>query len=167
MGGLGALRMSFKYPTRFRAVVAQEPGLEPTIEWIESYPRYRFWQPPDLYEEAFGKPVDPAFWQANNPAAIARSNSAALKQSGLAIYLEVGDEDIFLLNEGVEFLHRVLLDNGIRHEYRLVYGANHVGRTLPARTIEALKFLSRLMDSAQPDPAVERFRRQIFGGMQK
>ena len=69
---------------------------------------------------------------------------------------------MFLLHEGTEFLHRVLWDNGIAHEYHLVHGADHVGRTLRPRSIEALEFLARVLDPPGPDPAAEQIRKQLI-----
>ena len=77
-----------------------------------------------------------------NPANIAIERAAAIKASGLQIYLEVGDADMFHLDEGNEFLHRVLWDHGIDHEYRQVHGADHLGRTLPGRLRDGLRFLT-------------------------
>jgi S-formylglutathione hydrolase len=52
-------------------------------------------------------------------------------------------------------MHRVLWDNGIQHEYHLVRGANHVGRTVPRRMREGFEFLSRALGpEPEPDPAV-------------
>ena len=64
---------------------------------------------------------------------------------GLSIYLEVGDQDLLLLylDQGTEFVHRVLFDAGISHEYRLVKGADHVGASVGPRFLDALSFIGR------------------------
>jgi S-formylglutathione hydrolase len=62
---------------------------------------------------------------------------------GLGIYLEVGDQDFFYLNHGTEFVHRVLFDAGISHEYRLVKGADHIGGSLAPRFLDAFTFIGR------------------------
>ncbi len=161
MGGMGTLRMGFKYPERFGALAAQEPGIEPILHWKDMQPRHRFWRDDDLFEAAFGKPVDPAYWEANNPASIVHANPKAIVASGMKIYLDVGDQDLFLLYEGTEFLHRVLWDNHIEHEYHLVHGADHVGRTMRPRSIEALEFLARVLNPPGPDPVAEAARKTI------
>jgi S-formylglutathione hydrolase len=162
MGGEGSLRMGLKYPEKFLAIAAQEPGIEPILHWKDMQPRYRFWRSDELFETAFGKPVDAAYWEANNPASIAKTNSKRLIESGLNIYLDVGDQDMFMLYEGAEFIHRVLWDGGVVHEYHLVHGADHVGRTLRPRTVEALGFFARCLNPPPPDPQAERARKAII-----
>ncbi len=161
MGGMGGLRMAFKHPDKLGVVIALEPGIEPILHWKDMQPRHRFWREDSLFEAAYGKPVDPVYWEANNPASIAKKDAKRLIDSGVKIYLEVGDEDLFLLNEGTEFLHRVLSDSGIRHEYHLVYGADHVGKTLRPRHLEGLAFLNRILNPPGPDPQVIQTRKQI------
>jgi S-formylglutathione hydrolase len=155
MGGMGALRMAFKHPHRFRAVIALEPGVDPAHRWEDVPPRNRFWRGPRLMEEIFGSPFDSEYWSANNPSTIAQLNAAAIRDSGLQVYIEAGDEDYYNLHEATEFLHRVLWDAGIKHEYHLVRGADHVGRSVPPRMREGFEFLGRcLRPDTGPDPAV-------------
>jgi S-formylglutathione hydrolase len=161
MGGAGTLRMGMKYPERFGAIAAQEPGIEPILHWKDIEPRHRFWREDSFFETPFGKPVDPAYWEANNPASIAKANARRVIDSGLQIYLDVGDRDMFLLYEGTEFIHRILWDSGVVHEYHIVHGADHVGRTLPPRTAEALQFFARVLNPAPSDPAVDAARKAI------
>lgn len=161
MGGMGSLRIALKHPEMFGGVAAMEPGIEPILKWSEMRPRHRFWRDDALFEMAFGKPVDPAYWEANNPAAIAKANSGKIRASGIQIYLDCGDRDMFLLYEGTEFLHRVLYDNDIKHEYHLVRGADHLGRTVLPRSIEAFEFLERVLNPPPPDPGAEPFRKRL------
>jgi S-formylglutathione hydrolase len=163
MGGMGALRVAFKHPTRFRAVIALEPGIEPALAWRDVQPEDRFWRSDELFEERFGRPLDEDYWAANNPATIAHRDPGRLAASGLAIYIEVGSEDAFGLHRGTDFLHRVLFDAGVPHEYRYVLGADHVGRSVPPRIVDALAFLERIEAPAEPDPEVERVRRMLDG----
>jgi len=167
MGGEGSLRMGLKYPEKFLAIAAQEPGIEPILHWKDMLPRHRFWRDDALFETAFGKPVDPAYWEANNPSSIAQANSKRLIESGLNIYLDVGDRDMFLLYEGAEFIHRILWDGSVMHEYHLVHGADHVGRTLRPRTAEALAFFARCLNPPPPDPQAERVRKAIIDPAKK
>ena len=82
--------------------------------------------------------------------------------SGLQVYFEAGDRDMFHLDEGAEFLHRVMWDHGVDHEYRLVRGADHLGRTVPARMRDALAFLTRqVLDPPPPDDSFAAARRMI------
>lgn len=147
MGGLGALRIAFKHPQLFAAVAALEPAIEPKLRWERVGPETRFWRPESVLHPIFGEPVDAAYWEANNPATIAHRNPERLLDLG--IYLEVGDQDSLFLYEGAEFLHRVLFDARLAHEYRLVHGADHVGRSLGPRMANALDFIGRQI--APPD----------------
>lgn len=161
MGGMGSLRLALKHPDQFGGVAAMEPGIEPILHWKDMQPRHRFWRDDTLFKSAFGDPVDPAYWEANNPASIAKANPEKIRSSGLQIYLDCGDEDMFLLFEGSEFLHRVLYDAGIKHEYHLVRGADHLGRTVRPRSMEALQFLTRVLVPPPPDPAAEPARKAL------
>ncbi len=161
MGGMGSLRLAFKHPEMFGAVAGMEPGIEPILKWNEMRPKHRFWRGDALMQKAFGTPVDEAFWEVNNPAAIVTANAAKIRDSGLQIYLEAGDDDLFWLYEGAEFLHQTLWDKKVKHEYHLVRGADHVGRTLNPRTKEALRFLARTLQTPVPDPVVIRSRAKI------
>ena len=161
MGGMGALRMAFKRPELFAAVAALEPGIEPALAFDDIKPRDRFWRAQDLFEEKYGKPIDGEFWKANNPANIAQRDSARLRDSGLQIYIEVGDLDSFHLHEGAEFLHRMMFDQHIKHEYRLVRGADHLGRSLPERFLDAFRFLGRALDPPPRDESLDEFHRMI------
>ena len=54
-----------------------------------------------------------------------------------------------------------LFDGGIRHEYRLVRGADHTGATAPGRMRDALGFLARVIVPLPPDPALATFHEQV------
>lgn len=155
MGGMGALRIAFRHPLKFGAVAALEPGIEPILAFEDMQPKHRFWRSDALLQKAFGNPVDADYWAANNPASMAVAHADTLRNSGLQIYLEAGDEDQFWLYEGAEFLHQTLWTQRIRHEYHLVRGADHVGPSLPERLNEAARFLFR---SYNPWPTTPRMR---------
>jgi S-formylglutathione hydrolase len=161
MGGMGALRMGFKYPEQFAGLVAMEPGIDPVLKWRDLQPRNKFWRGRELMETIFGKPFDEAYWEANNVATIAVARAEKLRASGLGIYIEAGDEDAFYLHEATEFLHRILWDHKISHEYHLVRGADHVGRTIRPRAIEGLGFLARVLNPPPPDPEAEAARKRL------
>jgi len=141
MGGLGSLRLAFKHPDVFGAVAAVEPAIEPALAWGEIGPRVTFWRPNDFMETIFGSPIDEDYWAINNPATIAKRDPRRLDDLG--IYLEVGDQDMLYLHEGVEFLHRILFAAGVGHDYRLLHGAEHVGPSLEPRIADALAFIAR------------------------
>ena len=161
MGGLGSLRLAFKYPEKFEAVAALEPGIDPALKWKDVKPRNRFYRSDQLMQTIFGSPFDEAYWEANNPASICVANADKIRASGLEVFIDVGDQDAFNINEGTEFMHRILWDYKIAHEYHLIRGADHVGRTIRPRTTEALEFLARVLNPPPTDPEAETLRRQL------
>jgi hypothetical protein len=52
-------------------------------------------QRPERLAALFGEPFDESYWRANNPASIVADNPARIRDSGLEIYLECGDQDAF------------------------------------------------------------------------
>jgi S-formylglutathione hydrolase FrmB len=161
MGGMGALRIGFKYPEKFAGLAAMEPGIDPVLKWKDLQLRNKFWRGQELMETIFGKPFDEAYWEANNVATITVAKAEKLRESGLGIYIEVGDEDAFYLHEATEFLHRILWDHKIPHEYHLVRGADHVGRTIRPRAMEGLAFLARILNPPPPDLEAEATRKRL------
>lgn len=161
MGGLGGLRLAFKYPDKFEAVAALEPGIDPALKWKDVKPRNRFYRADDFMQTIFGKPLDEGYWEANNPASIAVANAEKIRASRLEIYVDVGDQDAFNIHEGTEFIHRIMWDLKIPHEYHLVRGADHVGRTIRPRTTEALEFLERVLNHPPPDPEADALHERL------
>jgi S-formylglutathione hydrolase FrmB len=161
MGGLGGLRLAFKYPDKFQAVAALEPGIDPALKWKEVKPRNRFYRSDELLQSIFGKPFDEGYWEANNPASIVVANAEKIRASKLEIYIDVGDLDAFNIHEGTEFIHRIMWESKIAHEYHLVRGADHVGRTMRPRTTEALAFLSRVLNPPPPDPEADALHQRL------
>jgi S-formylglutathione hydrolase len=161
MGGMGSLRMALKYPDRFGAVAAMEPGIEPILEWKEMRPKHRFWRSDELMGAAYGAPVDEAYWKANNPPAIAIANAERIRESGLKILIEAGDQDMFWLYEGTRFLHDVLWNQKIRHEFHFYLGEDHVGHSIERRTATAFEFLTASLRDPGPDAAIDAARKRI------
>jgi S-formylglutathione hydrolase len=165
MGGMGALRIGLKYLDLFGAVVAWEPSIEPAFEWKDVKLEDRFWRSTESLEARYGRPIDEVYWADNNPATIARDNATAIRESGIHIYLEVGSDDAYGLDRGAEFMHRTLFDQKIKHEYRYVYGADHVGSTVPLRLRDGIAFLAKVMQPRLQDVQVEALRHLV--AMQK
>ncbi len=163
-GGFTTLRLGFKHPGKFAGLAAFEPAIMPALEWKDVRQRNGFFISPELIARFYGDPVDEDYWAANNPAAIAKASAEKIRESGLEIYLECGNEDYLNLAEGTEFLHQILWNCNIPHEYHLVRGANHLGRTIGPRTAEGLKFISRVLDPPGPEPAVKPME-QVFGDL--
>jgi S-formylglutathione hydrolase len=144
MGGLGSLRLGFKYPNSFQAIVAFEPAIEPALEWKDVEREDKYYRSSDFLEKIFGTPFDVNYWKINNPMNILKENSANIKKSGIKIYIDVGTEDLFGLYRGAEFLHQLLFNQNIKHEYRVVYGADHVGPSLEERFTVGFGFINRI-----------------------
>lgn len=145
MGGYGTLKIAFKHPERFLAIAPMEPAIEPSLERLPYGKRNTWYRIPQIEQVHWGDPFDEEAWLADNPATVADRNADAIRASGLEIYLEVGDKDYINLHDGAEFMHRVLWDRDIRHEYHLVRGADHVGASIPRRIMEAHRFLAAVL----------------------
>ena len=160
MGGVGRLRLAFRHPERFCAVASLEAGVDPFLRLADK-PAWYAQSEAGRLGEKFGNPIDEPFWRTLNPACIAMDEPQRLKDSGLRILLEVGTDDGLFNHHNVEFLHRVLFDQGIRHEYRTYLGANHIGASLPGRLLEALAFLGRSLRPEPVDEAADQFSASI------
>ena len=159
MGGAGSLRSAFKYPELFGAVASMEPGIWPGLEW-RGVPRQHHIRGHKGFAKLFGDPVDAQRWRENNPASIANTNPQRLKD--LEIYIECGDLDAFGFLEGTRFLHNVLWDRRIRHEYRQVRWSDHIGPTVTPRSLDRFRFIARYLEQPDPaDAAVEQFRKRM------
>ena len=141
MGGYGSLKSAFRNPSRFLAVGAMEPAIEPTLTELPNFTRNTWTRGPA-----------PSLQISDNPIRLAHDNAEAIRASGLNIYLECGDEDYLNLHDGTEFLHRVLWDNDVRHEYHLVRWADHVGISMKSRMKEMLAFFAQSLAGGREDP---------------
>ena len=159
MGGFGSLRLGFKYPETFGAVAAMEPGAWPGLTW-DAVPDRNKIRTAESIAALFGDPFDHERFQRENPASIIEFAPERLADT--AIYLEVGDEDGLGFMEGVDFLHRLLWRHRLRHEFRLVRWADHVGSTIMERSRDRFRFLARYLEQpASPEAAVESYRERM------
>jgi S-formylglutathione hydrolase len=150
MGGYGALKIAFARPEAFKGVAAVEPMLEPALRASDVRPRNRFYVlGDDLPAALLGPDRDPELFERDNPANRAVRNAELIRASNLAIYLECGDDDALLFQDGTEFLHRVLWHLDLSHEYRLTAGADHVGPSLLPRLRAAFLWLGERLTPAQ------------------
>ena len=148
MGGYGALKIAFAYPELFSAVAAMEAVLEPGLRDAQITARNRLHHSAGGPSRLIGPQRDPDLFAANNPANRAIKNAARIRETDLAIYIEAGDDDFINVHDGAEFLHRILWDLDISHEYRLTRGADHVGPTLIPRMRESYLWLASVPRSA-------------------
>lgn len=178
MGAMGALRLALKFPDQFGAVAAMEGVINPVLDYDQLEPRNFGSQhnlPPEEQAKRWGWPVDRAYYHANNHANIARDNAAAIRAAAPKIYLECGDHDFYNAQDGAEFLHRVMWENRIAHEYRLLQDCDHVGASLVWREEDAHRWLGRMAKglmnpislpeptAAQQDYAMRAWRGQVTG----
>ena len=157
MGGHGSLRIAFHNPDKFAAVAALEPAVDPALRLEDVTERNHFFYPLVLKsggdagaDRLVGSNRDAALFSANNPANVAIANADAIRASGLAIYLEAGDQDVFNLHDGAEFLHRVLWDLDIAHEYHMARGADHVGPSLRQRMRATYSWVGSVLAPLDP-----------------
>lgn len=162
-GGQGSLRVAFRHPEMFAAAVSMAPGF-PAVLKLEDWDISYFG--PEITADngaRFGDPVDRAFWRSTHPPTMVLDNPTALRESGLQLLIEVGDEDANGNFRSVELLHRLLFDATIEHDYHLHRGAAHVGRSKNWRFPEVFRFISRVLDpNPDKDPAAERHRKKAI-----
>lgn len=155
-GGYGALKLAFMRPHLFEAVAAMQPMLEPGVRESDVGQRNRLHHSAGGPPQLVGPARDASLWASNNPANRARANAQKLRDSGLAIYLEAGDRDFLNAHDGTEFLHRVLWDLDLSHEFHLVRGADHGGPTMRPRLCAMFAWFGSLWNPAPLDAAAEQ-----------
>jgi S-formylglutathione hydrolase len=139
MGGYGALLIAFKHPELFAGVAAHSAALfdelptQPT-DAGDRRAGFRYL----LATKLFGTPPDVAYFQANNPLQLARSNATQIKR--LKIYFDVGDHDRYGFQGGNQKLDATLTELGIKHDFAIVPG-DHGWSFLNARSQPALAFV--------------------------
>lgn len=137
MGGYGALKMAFTEPTRYLATATVLPALLPGETLADVPSRNTPGVLADLRDT-----MAAAGYEKEHVVSRLRRNADAIRQSGVPLWLECAGKDDFLLHEGAEYLHRVLWDLGIGHDYHLVQGAGHGGPETPAMEQRARQFLA-------------------------
>jgi S-formylglutathione hydrolase len=155
MGGYGALKVAFAHPDLFIAAAAMAPVLEPGLRGDEIGARNKLHHRSGGPARLIGPGRNDSLFMSNNPANRAISNAQRIRNLDLAIYIEVGDDDFINVHDGAEFLHRVLWNLDISHEYRLTRGADHVGPTLIPRMREAYAWLGSVLNSSSTTEAEE------------
>lgn len=154
-GGYGALKIAFAFPDLFAAVAAMQPMLEPALRESDVGACNRIHHAAGGPSQLIGRNRDASLWELNNPANRARSNAQRIRESGLAIYLEVGDCDFLNAHDGTEFLHRTLWDLDLSHEYDLVREADHGGPTMRRRLRAMFAWLGSLSKPPAQDAVAE------------
>jgi S-formylglutathione hydrolase FrmB len=76
-----------------------------------------------LLSDIFGNPIDQAYFQANNPLALARKAPLpALK--GMKIYFDCGSDDGYRFDVGNSELHTILRSRDVPHEFHIYPGGH-------------------------------------------
>ena len=147
MGGFGALELAMRHPDEF-AATASHAGVDALlyagphpynaadvklVDDVSSWGR-AVGPAGDWIRGLFGPDI--AFWRDHDPASLAQQ----LAPGALAIYLDCGTEDDFLLNDAASYLHDVLLARKIDHAFYLVPG-RHDFQFAAKRVPESLAFL--------------------------
>ena len=161
MGGYGALKIAFRYPDQFGAVAALQPLLEPGFRAGDIGARNQIHFVAGGPDVLIGPGRRPAVFESNNPANRARTNADAILASELAIYFEAGDDDVLNVQDGAEFLHRVLWELDISHDYHLVRGADHGGPSFLPRLRAAFTWLGTTLRAAPPASAISAEDRAV------
>lgn len=152
MGGSGTLMIGLENPERFCCIAAMAPAVEASTDLGPRGTRASWWRTQEALESLWGAPVDVEQWLRDNPASIVQRNADRIRTSGVEIYLEAGDRDCMMLQDGAEFLHRLLWDHDIRHEYHLVRWADHVGESIAARYRELHDFIGAAFTGRRVEP---------------
>ena len=143
MGGLGSLTIGLKHLDIFAAIIAFEPQLSPSFNKPE-------------YSPAF---YDQAFHDKNQPANIVRDSVDAIRNSGIEIYFDIGSEDAHEFFHGTNLLHNTLFANNVRHEYKYVSRAYHLGESFEWRIPDGMAFLERVINPPGDPIGVEYSKR--------
>jgi len=155
-GGQGTLRIALRNPETFVAAAALEPGFPPVTAFSDLDVTPYGPGAMGFLERRFGNPVDTAYWRARHPPTIVIDNADRLRDAGLQLLVEAGDEDANLTFLSAELVHRLLFDAAIEHEYHLIRGAAHTGRSVPRRLDNVFGFFQRALRPEGPDPAAQR-----------
>lgn len=150
MGGYGALKMAFAEPGRYLAVATVSPAIFPGETLADLDPRHTSSVLGELRDT-----MAASGYEDEHTVVRLRRNADAVRQSGMSLRLECAGRDSFLLHEGAEYLHRVLWDLGIDHDYHLAQGADHIGPEVPARERRAREFLAEALQRGTPQPAAK------------
>ncbi len=156
MGGFGALQLAMRHQDLFAAAashsgvdallyVGPHPYVADQVVLLQDVTSWGRGIGPigELIRGIFG--TDPGNWKGHDPATLA----AGLKDGDLALYLDCGTEDMFLLHDGAQYLHDVLTRAGVKHEWYLGPGGHDFG-FWRERIDDSLGFFTRALAPAGP-----------------
>jgi S-formylglutathione hydrolase FrmB len=147
MGGFGALELGIRHQDMFSAIVSHSgvtalmykgpyPYAKGKVELLDDPTQWGKAIGPigDWVRGIYGK--DKANWAAHDPAQLLDKI-----KPGLALYLDCGTEDEFLLHNGAAYVHDLLVAKKIKHEYFSGPG-HHDFNFWAARLPKSLAFLA-------------------------
>lgn len=139
IGGTAAFKMAFRYPRHFGAVVAmqsyfpmssdmEEEKLRDERDGISYYPaKLKLGTAAGVAPGEYicaatdNTTLDAKSWRTKlSLTAMVEDNADEIRESGIKIYMDVGDHDSHMLQNSNEALHRTLWYHRILHEYHLV-----------------------------------------------
>ncbi|TAM81036.1 MAG: hypothetical protein EPN47_14255 [Acidobacteria bacterium] len=120
MGGYGALHLAMRHSDLFGSVAATSAVLIDKLpNPLPAEGRWQFYS--RILSQAFGSPINQAYWEKNNPLTLARDPS---KFEGLKIYFDVGDQDRYGFEKGAAILDEILSKENYPHTYALRPGGH-------------------------------------------
>ena len=156
MGGFGALTLAMRHRDTF-AAAASHSGVD-SLFYAGPIPYQRGKVVVLEDVTAWGKDIgalgayvrgifgaDRANWRDHDPVTLAQG----LSPGDLALYLDCGTDDGFQLHNHAQYLHDVLLDRGIAHDWYLGPGRHDFG-FWKSRIDDSLGFFARALTPASP-----------------
>lgn len=137
MGGYGALKLAFRAPDRYRAVAALCPAIFPA-ESLDEVPAKN--RPAILGELNHAMGAAPYGYSGNCVPTLLRQNIDVVRESALKILVDCGNKDEFALHDGSMYLHQLMLDLNIDHDWESLPNCGHADRGAE-RLAKALTFL--------------------------
>jgi S-formylglutathione hydrolase len=145
MGGYGALKIAMKHPGRYVATAAHSPIIFPIRNPLDVPPevlssrRFEFFR--EVFTSIYGNPFDQAYYDANNPLALAGSTPKSL-----SVYFDYGTADryneLVRLDQGLKKLDQALTEAGVTHTFIEHAGEPHGWQLVIAHIEESLGFVS-------------------------
>jgi len=159
MGGYGALTLSMRHPDLF-AAAASHAGVDALL-YAGPHPYMKGEQVLTEDVSAWGQDVEPigsqvrsilggelANWKAHDPATLA----GGLPGGRIALYLDVGTEDVFQLYDGARYLHDLLTARGVEHAWYIGPGG-HDFAFVSDRLDDSLRWLAEHLAAPVTPPA--------------
>lgn len=130
MGALGSVQLAMKHPELFCSVGGYAGGMQKLTEMAS-----RASEISSSYKRMLGE--DPAYWAKYDAFANARKNAQVIRVNQMAIRLWCGTADDYHL-ASTRWMHQLLTELKIPHDYREFPGLEHNSRKMWAETAATL-----------------------------